>query len=298
MTKNLTPEKLIIQIGNAVKIEDLLPKDFEKSNFKSEFNSLISLIHPDICNLPGAVDAASKLNKLRNEYEKGKTYQDEVGEFTTNGYHLHHTGGTIVLAANVGNYQKLVHAAKGKTPHLLNYLPKDMSLTSEGLVVTFNDRAVPLSKMSLPQEHVNWILSRLLEFSVMTSALDFVHCGLNPESVFIVPETHGIIVTSFYHLSGLGCKVETINAAYKNWYPAKLFVEKIAYSAIDLELSKKIAINLLGDSSGSGIRLKKDHNEAWIDFVIQQDNDPIECYDNYRRILKQNFKSQFHTLKI
>lgn len=294
MIKTLTAEQLISQISTANKIEDLL----NINNFKSEFNYLILLIHPDKCSLPAAEAASRKLNNLKDTYLKGKTYIDEVGEFSMTGYIATYKGDRMALADNHNNYQTLVHAAKGSAPHLLNYLPKEMELTADGLKVTFNERAIPLSKMSLPQEHVNWVLSRLLEFSLMVYNLDFSHCGLNPESVFIVPETHGIVVGSFYHLSKLNQKVKTIAAAYKNWYPSNLFINKIAIPAIDLELSKKIAITLLGDGSGSGIKLKKDHNENWVNFVIQQDDNPVQCYDNYRRILKSNFEKKFHILNI
>jgi hypothetical protein len=295
MVKTLTPEQLIIEVNKAVKIEDLIKIS---SDFKNEFRSLISLIHPDICHLPGAEEATRKLNILKDKYEKGEIYHDEVAEFSTNGYTTIYSADRIILANNHNNYQALVHAAKGMAPHLLNYLPKDMTLTDDGLVVSSSDRHIPIGKMQLPQEHVNWVLSRLLEFSMMCNKCGFSHCGLNPESVFLVPETHGIVINSFYHLSRIDQKVQTIAAAYKNWYPAKLFVDKIATSSIDLELSKKMAINLLGDRSGSGIKLKKDHNESWIDYVIQQDDDPIQSYDNYRRILKQQFETKFFILNI
>ncbi len=81
-----------------------------------------------------------------------------------------------------------------------------------------------------------------------------MHCGLNPESIFIVPETHGIQICSFYHLTKIGNRIGTISGKYSNWYPQDVFKTKIATPIIDLGCSMKIASYLLGDTSGIGIK--------------------------------------------
>ena len=126
----------------------------------------------------------------------------------------------------------------------------------------------------------------------------YVHCGINPESVFIVPETHGIIITSFYHLSLDDGRLRTISAKYQNWYPTEIFKEKRAKSIIDLELCKRTAAYLLGDKSGLGIKLKKTHNKDFINFLLNSHSNAFECYQAYRKMLKRNFEEKYHHLSL
>lgn len=67
---------------------------------------------------------------------------------------------------------------------------------------------------------------------------------------------------------------------------------------IDLELAKKTVIYLLGDPSGSGIRLRKTHHSTFIDFVISQSINPMDTYQQYRTLLKSNFNNVFHILNL
>lgn len=288
---------LISTILKAAKLADVVDID----NYAIQFKEIIQLIHPDKSSHPDAAKATAKLNTLRDEYEKGIPGRDEVTEYTTNGYQAAYTitdANRAMVTWSVENYRHLIHDGKLKTPHFTKYMPLQMSITKDFLGVAFEKRSIPISKLILPQEHVNWILSRLLEYSLLLNQLGYVHCGLNPESIFITPENHGIVIMNYYHLTKVGGKVGTINGDYKNWYPAKLFIDKLATAEIDLRLAKKIAAYLLGDPSGSGVRLKKDHNEHWVNFILQQDTDPVKCYDNYRRILKENFESKFYILNI
>lgn len=294
MFSTITGSQTIQKILKAVKLEDIL----DINNLKEEYRSIVSLIHPDIDPSPEAAKATSKLNELKQEYESGKSYKDETGLYKCNGYKTIYSGDLAPLQISLRNYNIIRHEAKVKVPHLLNYIPDTFNIENGKLTVTYKDRVVSLSKLTLPEEHVRWIFSRLLEFVSLSNQLGFTHCGLNPESVFIVPETHGIIISSFYHSVEVNEKVQTIAGPYKSWYPAKLFKDKKANPFIDLELCKKIAINLLGDSSGVGIKLKKTNNEKFIDYLIKQDTDPFQCYDNYRRLLKANFKTEFHVLNI
>lgn len=301
MLATATAQELIANILKAVSIAEIL----DLKNYTVEFKNTVKLIHPDVCNHPDAAKATAKLNALLDHYEKGTPGRDEVAEFTTNGYEAVYKvtmDNIMMMQWSIDNYKHLAHDGKVKTPHILGYMPKEMifgSIVSDNhLTVIFHKRSIPISKLTLPQEHVNWILSRLLEYSLMLNQLGYVHCGLNPESIFITPENHGIQVMNYYHLTKVNGTVGTVNGNYKDWYPAELFTTKLATATIDLRLAKKIAAYLLGDLSGSGVRLRKDHNEAWVNFILQRDTDPVACYDNYRRVLKDNFESKFHLLNI
>ena len=183
-------------------------------------------------------------------------------------------------AISLQNFNLLKGGTDDASRHFRRFLPEDIIRSPEGkLEIHFSERTIPLIDLGMPQEHVNWILSRMLEWCAWLSQRGFIHGGINPESVCLVPETHGIILTTFYHLCPLNTRIRTISARYKNWYPSSLFHQKRAVSAIDLELCKRTAAYLLGDRSGLGIKLKKTHHPAFVNFLLKRHTNAFECYE-------------------
>lgn len=293
--KDITSVDIISKIMVASKIEDVLSID----NFKSEFNNIITQIHPDKCSLPDSVTATAKMNIWKDQFENGKEYKDDIGIFITNGYWADFNSKEQNLSWSIENYRLFQQLQSETDRHFLKYLPKECKLLQDGTYrFIFDKRTIPLSGLVLPQEHVNWILNRLLEYCSYLSEIGFSHCGLNPESVFIVPETHGIQVCSFYHLTKIGNRIGTISGKYLNWYPSETIADKTAYSSIDVELSKRIAAYLLGDKSGIGIKFRKTNNEDFINFILRKHSNSYECLIEYKALLKKNFKKEFHSLTI
>lgn len=287
--------EIIDKIKTASKIEDVL----SISDFKTEFNNIIKEIHPDVCSLDGASEATKKMLLWKEIFENGKEYKNDVGTFVTNGYWVEFKSTEKNHSWSIENYRLFKQLKDTTSENFKRYIPKDGILASDGIIkYTFDKRAIPLSGLTLPQEHVNWVLNRLLEYCAYLSQLGFSHCGLNPESVFIVPETHGIQVCSFYHLTRLGNRIGTLSGKYINWYPNEIFATKTAVHKIDIECSKKIASYLLGDTSGSGIKFKKTHNEDFINFIVTQDENAYKALTFYKGLLKKNFKKEFHLLTI
>ena len=286
---------LINKINTAFKLEDVLNVE----NFKEEFNQIMFKIHPDKCSLTGAADATFKMNGWKNIYENGKIYKDDAGEFKTNGYWLEIKSGEKNLDWSIDNY-KLFQGLKSDTDkHFFKYLPKECKLLSDGIYrYTFLNRAIPLSGLELPQEHVNWVLNRLLEYCSYLSKIGFVHCGLTPESVFITPENHGIQIVSWYHLTRINNKIGTVSGKYKNWYPARVFSDKVATPDIDIECSKRIAAYLLGDKSGNGGKFRKTHNADFINFLLSHSDSSYKTLLQYKELLDKNFKKEFYLLNI
>lgn len=286
---------IIEKINNSNKIEDVI----SISNFKSEFNDVIKVIHPDKCSINGALEATAKMNLWKDIFENGKQYRDDIGFYKTNGYFVEFNSTEKNLAWSIENY-RIFKDLKGQTnEHFKKYIPSEGKLMADGTFkFIFEKRSIPLSGLVLSQEHVNWILNRLLEYCTYLSELGFSHCGLNPESVFVVPETHGIQICSFYHLTMFGNKIKTVSGKYRNWYPSNVFTEKIATPTIDIELSKKIAVYLLGDTSGSGVKFRKTHNEDFINFIISQSDSAYSTLSLYKELLHKNFKKQFHSLTL
>lgn len=264
-----------------------------------EFKELIQQIHPDVCKLPKAADATAHLNKLRDVFVEGIKYPDDAGGYVTNGYWAHWKSTEPCVKWSFENINRFAALSDTASAQFKKYLPHIATpLGNDVYQLGFEKRAIPLSGLTLPQEHANWILSRLLEYAAYLAQMEFVHCGLTPESVFIVPENHGIIISSFYHLTRIGNPVKTISAKYKDWYPPELFANKQATTAIDLQMVKKIAIYLLGDRSGIGVKLRKTCDGEFVNFLLQSDDDAFLTYGSYRLLLKNKFESKFHILNI
>jgi hypothetical protein len=285
---------LIQKINEANKLEDIL----DVNNFDEEYKSVLRSIHPDVCVAPGATAATAKLNELRDKFRQGVKYVDDSGEFKSNGYFIKYEGDKSLLKKSFDNFTLLKSLKDKSSLNFHRYMPNSMNLSDGKIEIKLSPRAIPLVNRSLPQEHVNWILSRMLEYSAWLAQVGFVHCGINPASVFIVPETHGIQVCSFYHMTRIDRPVSTVSARYKTWYPPQLFSTKQATSNIDLELAMKTAIYLLGDKSGSGIKLRKTHHEKFMNFVIKQHYNAHKTFLEYRELLQDNFKKEFHPLNI
>jgi hypothetical protein len=290
-----TTEQLIEAILNAKHVAQIL----EIKSITQEYKDIARRIHPDVCTLPGADKAFQKLNEFRDLYNGGRTLRDETGELKTNEYWVRWNSEEPCVKWSLENLARLKQLQGSSAVHFNKYLPmQSLTLAPNQYQLNFTKRAIPLSGLTLPQQHVNWVLGRLLEIVAYFGQIGFVHCGLTPESIFITPEDHGIQVCSFYHWTKLGNPVKTISGKYADWYPNELFTNKTATSAIDLEMVKKIAIYLLGDQSGVGIKLRKTHNEKFIDFCLQRTDNAYATWCDYRTLLANNFPKQFHILNI
>lgn len=276
---------------------------------QGDYKILAKNLHPDVNKDKDAILAFTHLNNLKTDFEKGYVFRDESGEFRSN-YLVHRWGGDIdLLKKSKLNYDKIVYLAKTNLnmqsfDHFMQYIPSKLDFEGDELVYSSRNKCIPLSKVIglLPEaeknKHVNWIFSRLIEFVTMLESLEVTHAGLNPDSIFIIPETHGIKVTSFYHV----CtdRVKTINGKYKNYYPPYMFDTKEAGSYIDINLAKKTAICALGDISGSGVRLRGDVNvnQNVLNFLMSPETDAFSSMRIWREILDKNFIKEFVHLTI
>jgi len=301
----VTDIELIEKALNAKK-----PSDLFTDNWKDEHRTFSKLIHPDLCKDSRANDAMAILNHYKDVLENGVPYIDEAGAFKVFEkkivYEINDTNRKLILKS-VENYKKLKTFVDKASVNFHKYLPESMTLAKDKttgqyvqLIINLKDRAVPLSQQKLEQVHVNWLFSRMFEFVLWLRQMNYAHLGLNPTTVLVVPETHGIIVINFYHMTTLGKKVATVSAKYKMWYPTNLFMNKIATPDIDLELCKKIALYLLGDKSAAGTKLKMDKtiNQEVLNFLLTKHQNVKDDYLQYRELLKKNFESKFYPLNL
>ena len=294
----MTTEQLIAKIISSHKIEDIV----DVSNFKASFNKILKEIHPDLCKLPGADNAVTKMNLWKDHFQEGATYEDELGKFKTNGYWLDFESDSPALKWSVDNYKILKDKGLKANLNFVKYIPDNVEdLGSNKYRFNFKNRAIPLVSIPRPieQKHVNWIANRLFEYAAYLRSLNMSHCGFTPESVFVVPETHGIQVCSFYHMTAIDKKIGTISAKYAKWYPAEIFTKKLATPFIDVEMTKRIAAYLLGDDSGMGVKLRKTHDVEYVNFLNAfSKKEPFDVMDEYKQLLAKNYKKEFHVFNI
>lgn len=287
-------------ISKILKSTSVIDAFYDVTDYKQVYKNYIRLIHPDICKLPNAAEATEKLNKFKAELEDGKEHKDDAGTINYRLKTVEITGEPDLIKKSLANYNYLMSLKGESATHFQKYLPVSAKLISDTqLEFTLHFRAVPLSSLgTVAQEHANWMLSRMFEFISWINQIGYSHAGINPESVYIMPENHGMCCISFYHMGKLNTPLKTISAQYQSFYPPQVFINKKYESNIDIELCKRTAIYLLGDKSGSGVVLRKTHNNEIIDFLQKQSYATADNYKQYREILKNNFETKFHKLNV
>lgn len=266
-------------------------------DIEKQYKNLLKYIHPDICKLDLASEATSNLIKLKDVFFNFYTINDESGDFKTNEIEVHYyENNDKLISLNIGNIKKI---KKSEDVFFKKYLPKTILTNGQITKMIFHERSLQLSKVNyLEEKHVLWVLSRILEYCCFLEKYGYVHLGLSLENIFIMPENHGIQITTFYYLTKIGHHIDSINGRYVSFYPDSLFNEKIAYTKYDLVLAKKIAISLLGDKTGIGNSLKNKINNKFFDFLKKKHENAKLCYEEFRELIKNNYKSEFHILNI
>lgn len=280
--------EIIDEIIHATHINQII----DMTDFEVDCRRLVKQIHPDICKDPRAHEAFVKFQELKSSYEEGFKYLDDNGQviIKDNTITLKGDMDRIMFSSAMGN-----NLIKYGSKNFVNsYLP----LQINGPVIYTNGNFTVLLDITLPEEHVRWILNRLLEFASYMEKNGLVHAGLNLESCIFNPITHGLNVISFYHTRPIGSKLTTLSAKYKRFYPARTFHSKIADTAIDIALAKGIACTLLGDSSGRGIKLKGKVSEPLLNFIFTNHDSAYVAMTDYKEMLKNNYESKFYTLKL
>ncbi len=295
----MTDFELIDKLVKSTKPSDIFIGD----DWKKLYHSYCKLIHPDYNPNSKAAEAMAKMNFYKDVLENGLQFIDEAGPFRVFEKHIEYPvtdDNRKLIKKSVDNYNFLKSKHDKASESFHRYLPESMLLEKDKLTINLKDRSIPLTGRKLEQIHVNWLFSRMFEISLWLRQIDRVHMGLNPTTVFVVPETHGIIIISFYHMSIINKKAETISAKYKMWYPTDLFIRKIATADVDLELCKKIALYLLGDKSAAGTKLKmdKDVNQVVLNFLLTKHQNTPEEYKQYRELLAKNFEKKYYPLDL
>jgi serine/threonine protein kinase len=302
MKFELTTEELIFKIKKARTYTEVF---LDLSNWHDDYKEIVKRIHPDKCSINGALEALSKLNVYRDELNKGKIHTDDAGEVNYKIDKVSIEGQRDTLNKSQNFLYNLLSYKEDMDISFQRYIPKNSILKNPKdsdksiLDITLTERCVPLSALGkLPQGHVNWILSRMIEFTGYLHLKGYVHGGINPDSIYVDPLNHGINVISFYHATPIGEKLTTASGKYFHFYPEHVKNKKIATTDIDIELCKKTAIYMLGEHSGIGTALRKTHNTSFLDFISKSHTDAIDAFKDYRSMLNKNFERKFIPLII
>ena len=289
-------QELLNKILSSSKAEQV----FSIRYYKKEYADMIKLLHPDVCHLPLSGDAVARLNAYREQMNKFSEGEDDAGVFIlTADNEVTFKGDKDLLKRSYYNYQWLMQQKDDAANHFKKYLPESMSFVNNELIVKSRHRLLPLTHLTLPHEHTDWILSRIYELISWFHQIGYCHLGINPESIFIVPETHGIVCVSFYHLTPVNTKPDSLSGRYLNWYPSVVFNQKQAIEYIDTSLAQRTALYAMGDRSGNGVILKKTVNPQLIDFLIAPHYNSYQTFQQYRKLLIQLFgKASFHQLNL
>lgn len=279
--------ELVKKILSAKSIKEFV----DVTDYASSWKNVLKQIHPDKYKGPDADKVSSKFNELKNLWENGWVFDDDSGDVRIKEQVITFEGDPDLIKKSVENYTRIYRMAND---NFKKYLPNQFS----GNVMTLDANYLSLKDVNLPEEHCRWILSRLLEFSGYMESIGYVHVGLTPDSFLVNPETHGIKVISFYHMKPINSKLETVSAKFQRMYPSATFDKKISESKIDVELAKRTTCFILGDNSGSGVKLKKTTSDAFIQFLLKTNNNSIDAFIEWKSLIKANYESKFYKLEL
>lgn len=268
--------------------------------WKETYRQIARVIHPDVCADSRSVPAFEKINQYKDDFfEKGIRYVDDLSVVTCFYNHAIIEGPADWLKKSFDAYTFLRGHYDEAAKNFIRYLPVSYELAGAKITARFHAYSRPLCELPhLEQVHVNWLLSRLLELSGWFNQIGFIHMGINPKSVFLMPGSHGIQLLTFYHSTKLYQPVRSLPAEFGHFYPYHLFESKVATLDIDPELAKRTSIYALGDHSGIGTVLRKTAHEGFIDFCQMPAESAFQAYKIYRDWLKKEFKPVFHQLNI
>lgn len=272
---------------------------FSRATYRTQLHAHLKLLHPDVCALPHAAAATARLNEFAEQLRALDNPTDDAGPLRRVDERTFRFEGTAaLLAQSRAGYGRLQRLPGAAAQHFRQYLPVGLDVQPTGhLLATGPGFVVPLSGLVLTPTHVGWVLSRLLEFAAWLHQEGLVHGGFTPESLALVPDTHGLVCWSFYHLTPLGRPLTTASARYLGWYPPAVFRDKKATPYVDVSLAQRTALYLLGDPSGHGVKLKKTVDPRLIDFLLAPHVDAYTTLGEWRLLLTQLFgKRQFHPL--
>ena len=225
---------------------------------------------------------------------KGQLLKDDAGEMQVCPWSVHFNGNHHLQQHSLKIYKKFKQLKHPTALHFHRFLPDKLTFNGQ-MEANWLNRSYSLSGQQLTQKQLRWVLLRLFEFAAWIAKEGYVHAGLTPESIWIVPKTHGVIIGTFYHLTTKGKSLKTTSSKYQDWYPSDVLENNMASSQIDIQMIKNLAVYLLGAKDSFGINKGlKPLDPKWTDFILTFHHNAYECLRDYRKLFfnkinKQNY---------
>lgn len=292
------------------------PKLLWGEDSTTRFRELAKEWHPDMCKDPNATKVMDHLMRLREAAKRGLKLEGAKEETVIiPGGTVHFSLDAITLCSKVPTFEQAklwIDNLRKLSPDLARRIPEPLLLSPEGTVLTLKRPPDTVSMTTVmhkypegvPQRHVAWIVSRLLELVMETHKIGRCVCGgLLPESMAVIVDSHGVIPLDWRFTIGNDSKLSRLPEALLSHVPK----DKKARVIIDLAAVNRMAMVLLGDSSGSGnvllLRAKKDPENmapGFLDwFRGPVSDDPVKHYENYRAMLMEVFgKPKYYKLEL
>lgn len=145
-------------------------------------------------------------------------------------------------------------------------LPEWEGMTREGgklhLRVRVMENLIPLSallayrKGRIEPVHAAWVASRMLNCAVYCEYLGVVNNAFTLDSFFVDPDSHaGFDIGGWFFSAEVGGRLAALPKENLELYPPAALREKRAESRADVFMIKRSIAMLLGDATGTGLRL-------------------------------------------
>lgn len=156
----------------------------------------------------------------------------------------------------------------------------------------------------MPERHVAWIITRLLNLCVYLQKHNISHNGISTESLYINPELHTVhLLGGWFYSAELGSKMLAVPNKTLEYAPSSLIRSKVGDIRTDLEMTKAVARELLGDISGSSLYRNSNIPKPMLDWLRQPcTSDALTEYANWHTdggVLDKSFgPKKFIELKV
>ena len=110
----------------------------------------------------------------------------------------------------------------------------------------------------LDPKHVAWVVSRIYNLTCYLKYAGIVHSGISLDSYFISPEFHsGALLGDWWYATETGKKLTALPGITASFCPNDVLKAKLADEKIDLEMTRVVGRELLGDIIGSKLLMDK-----------------------------------------
>ena len=111
----------------------------------------------------------------------------------------------------------------------------------------------------LEPRHVAWVISRLLNIAMFLQYNQISHQAITLQTCFVSGPMHQMLLYGgWWYNAKIGEPVKNVLGELKPFFPAALLTEKRANLNTDRSLIGALGFQLLGDTTGTGMALRKD----------------------------------------